>query len=326
MMDKLIGSFTEQIKEAMEIGSNAILIQPTKAVRNVVVCGLGGSGIGGDLVTNLVHDKMLEPMATCKEYVLPEYVDKHTLLIIVSYSGNTEETLHMLKEGIDRNAKIVCIASGGSLIKLAQKAGLDYITIPAGLPPRACLAYSFIQQLYILNRYSLIDDGFRVGLEEVVELIDDNEKKIRKEAKQIAKKLKGKTPVIYAAPNMAAVALRFRQQLNENAKVLAWHAVIPEMNHNELVGWTAKGKYAVVMLRNESDYERIQHRMEINKTIIEPFAKTIIELNCKGDSLIAQELYMIHLLDWVSYYLAEYRGVDAMEVKVIDFLKSELAN
>jgi len=326
MMDKLIGSFTKQIKEAMEIGAAAKLIQPTKAVRNVVVCGLGGSGIGGDLVINLVHDKLLVPMVTCKEYVLPEYVDKHTVLFIVSYSGNTEETLHMFKEGIDRNAKIVCIASGGSLLKLAQKAGIDYITIPSGLPPRACLAYSFIQQLYILDRYHLINNAFTLGLEEAIDFLDGSEKKIRKEAQRVAKKLKGKMPVIYAAPSMSAVALRFRQQLNENAKVLAWHNVIPEMNHNELVGWTAPGKYAVVMLRNESDYERIQHRMEINKKIISKYAKTIIELYCQGDSLIAQELYMIHLLDWVSYYLAELRKVDAMEVKVIDYLKAELAN
>ena len=324
-MNDLILSFTSQLNDAMEIGQKAKLIQPTKTIQNVVVCGLGGSGIGGNLVAELVADKMHYPMTVVKDYHLPFFVNKHTLLIICSYSGNTEETIHALKEGIDRNAKIVCIASGGSLEHLAETAGLDYIKIPSGMPPRAALAFSFVQQLYILSRFKLIDEGWILGLESAIELIDHQEKKIQKFAQRIAKKIWNKTPVIYAPAGTEAVAVRWRQQINENSKMLCWHHVIPEMNHNELVGWRNKGKYAVIMLRNETDYERTKHRFEIAKGIIGNYTKTIIEVESHGENAIARSLYLIHLGDWVSFFTAEKRGVDAVEVKVIDYLKAELA-
>ncbi|MCY7361019.1 MAG: bifunctional phosphoglucose/phosphomannose isomerase, partial [Ignavibacteria bacterium] len=204
--------------------------------------------------------------------------------------------------------------------------GLDCIMIPGGMPPRSCLGYSFVQQLYILFHYRFIDLGFEIGVEGAVKLLDKDEKKIQKLALKIAKKLNKKTPVIYAAANMEAVATRFRQQLNENSKVLCWHNVIPEMNHNELVGWTEKGKYAVVVLRNKTDHERIQRRMKIVKDIVEKYAKTYIEIESKGNNEIERSLYLIHLTDWISFHLAELRKIDATEVKVIDYLKAELAN
>ncbi|HAP00464.1 MAG TPA: hypothetical protein DCQ93_00935 [Bacteroidetes bacterium] len=176
----------------------------------------------------------------------------------------------------------------------------------------------------MLFHYRLIDLGFEEGVKSAIKLLDKNEKKIRKEAVRVAKKLNKKTPVIYGCAGYEGAAVRFRQQLNENAKVLCWHHVIPEMNHNELVGWTQKGKYAVVFLRNENDYERNQMRIDINKKIISQHAKTIIEIFSKGESAIENTLYLIHLCDWVSFYLSEIRKVDATEVKVIDYLKSEL--
>lgn len=264
-MEKLIAGFTEQLKEAIEIGRSAELTPQHHDIRNVVIAGLGGSGIGGSIVSELVHDKMKVPIVLCKAYHLPEFVNEHTLLITCSYSGNTEETIHALEDGMNRMAKIVCITSGGSMKKIADKAAIDSIIIPGGMPPRACLGYSMLQILYILFHYRLIDLGFEEGVKSAIKLLDKNEKKIRKEAVRVAKKLNKKTPVIYGCAGYEGAAVRFRQQLNENAKVLCWHHVIPEMNHNELVGWTQKGKYAVVFLRNENDYERNQMRIDINK-------------------------------------------------------------
>lgn len=323
-MDKLIEKFTKQLSEAMEIGRKAALTPQHHDIRNVVVAGMGGSGIGGNLVSELVLGKMKVPMLVCKDYFLPEFVNEHTLLIISSYSGNTEETIHALEEGINRMSKIVCITSGGSVKTIAEKAGLDCILIPGGMPPRACLSYSFIQQLYVLFHYRLIDLGFEEGIKDAIKLLDKQENRIQKEAKRVAKKLNKKIPVIYSCAGMESIAVRFRQQLNENSKTLAWHHVIPEMNHNELVGWRTKGKYAVVFLRNETDYERNQTRIKIAKEVIENYTKTIIEINSKGDSLMERALYLIHLTDWVSYFLAEMREMDATEVKVIDYLKAEL--
>jgi glucose/mannose-6-phosphate isomerase len=142
----------------------------------------------------------------------------------------------------------------------------------------------------------------------------------------IAKKISGKLPVIYSAGHFEGVAVRFRQQLNENSKILAWHAVIPEMNHNELVGWRddARDK-AVIFLRNVEDFERVQTRMEINKKIIKKHTNTVIEIWSEGKSYLEEVFYLIHLTDWVSVLLADLREVDATEVKVIDFLKNSLA-
>ena len=171
-MDQLIASFTKQMAEAVEIGRGMKLTPRHKDIRNVVVAGMGGSGIGGNLVAELISEKMKYPLVVCKDYFLPEWVDEHTLLIASSYSGNTEETLHALEEAIRRNCKIVCVSSGGSMISLARKAGLDYVIIPGGKPPRGCLAYSFIQQLFILAFYNLIDEGFVVGIEQAIGLLD----------------------------------------------------------------------------------------------------------------------------------------------------------
>ncbi|MBC7553113.1 MAG: bifunctional phosphoglucose/phosphomannose isomerase, partial [Taibaiella sp.] len=148
----------------------------------------------------------------------------------------------------------------------------------------------------------------------------------QKKAKALAKKIVGKLPVIYSAPNFEGVAIRFRQQINENSKMLCWHNVIPEMNHNELVGWKddAPDK-VVIIIRNDNDFKRTQSRMEINKAVIKEHTPNIIEIYSEGKSYWEKALYIIHLTDWVSLFLAELRKVDAVEVKVIDFLKGSLA-
>ncbi len=325
-MDQLIAGFTKQMAEAIEIGKDIRLSPARKEIRNIVVAGMGGSGIGGNLVAELTSAKLPIPFVVIKDYFLPEWVNEHTLLIASSYSGNTEETIHVLEESIRRNCKTICVSSGGSVVSLAKKAGLDYILIPGGQPPRACLAYSFIQQLFILEHYNFIDDGFIVGIQQAITMLDKEEKKMMKQAKSIAKKLNKRNPVIYSAVNFEAVALRWKQQLNENAKILCWHNQLPEMNHNELVGWRTPGKYAVIFLRSDSDYSRIQQRMNIAKNIISQYTRHILEVWSQGDSYIEKSLFLIHLGDWVSYYLADMRKVDAMEVNVIDYLKTELAN
>ena len=326
MMNDLIARFSDQLTEAVEIGRKADLTPQHYDIRNVCIVGMGGSGIGGNLVQSLVNEKIKVPVTVVKDYFLPAHVNLHTLLICCSYSGNTEETLHAFEEGLRRDVKIVCITSGGSLKALAEKAGVDCITIPSGMPPRACLGYAFVQQLYILFHYRLIDLGFEVGLQNSVKMLNKQEDRIQKLAKKMAKKMNKKTPIIYTTTQLEAVAVRFRQQLNENAKVLTWHHVVPEMNHNELVGWRSKGKYAVVYLRTDEDFARNNTRWEINKKIIGDYCKTILEVEAKGNSFIEKVLYLVHLCDWISFELAVLREVDPVEVKVIDFLKAELTN
>jgi glucose/mannose-6-phosphate isomerase len=302
-MKQLITDFPIQLHEALIIGQSYRFKTAKKAFSNVVLTGLGGSGIGGSIVQNFVFDKMKVPFIVNKDYFLPSFVNAHSLVIVSSYSGNTEETTQAMQQAIKAKATIVCITSGGKVSEMAKKKNLDCILVPAGMPPRACIGYSLLQVLFTLQHFGLI----------------------KKKAKALAQKICNKTPIIYSAPEFEGVAVRFRQQINENGKMLCWHHVIPEMNHNELVGWRDKtNERAVVILRDKDDYERVQLRMEINKKVIKKFTNNISEVYAKGKNYWDKVFYFIHLTDWVSVYLADMRNQNATEVKVIDFLKAEL--
>jgi len=178
----------------------------------------------------------------------------------------------------------------------------------------------------MLNHYGIIEDSFKVDFDKAITLLDTEKADIQKQAMDLAKRMHKQTPVIYVAKGFEGVAVRFRQQLNENSKMLCWHNVIPEMNHNELLGWrTNVDGLAVVYFRNKCDYDRNQIRMDINKNVISKFTSNITEIWSKGDSLIENSLYQISVGDWTSWYLSEMNNVDAIEIDVIDFLKGELA-
>lgn len=325
-MKKLVANFPTQLHEALIIGQNYRFQTAQKTFSNVVLSGLGGSGIGGSIVQNFVGDELKIPFIVNKDYSLPAFVNKDSLVIISSYSGNTEETIAAMQQALKAKATVVCITSGGKISELCKKKKLDCILLPAGMPPRSCLGYSLTQVLFILGYFKLIKTDFEKQLKASIKLMKDDQKDIQKQAKALAKKLNGKLPIIYSAANFEGVAVRFRQQINENSKMLCWHHVVPEMNHNELVGWRTKDKNkVVVLLRNETDYERTQLRMEINKTIIKKYTPNIIEIWSKGKSYLERVFYIVHLTDWASVFLAELNGTDDTEVKVIDFLKGELA-
>jgi len=325
-MKQLVQEFSTQLQEALIIGQSYKFNTAKREFRNVVLTGLGGSGIGGSIVQNYVFDSLKVPFVVNKDYFLPAFVDKDTLVIACSYSGNTEETVMALKAAVKAKATIICITSGGAIAETAKKKNFDCILVPAGMPPRACLGYSLVQVLYTLAHFGLISNGFEREIKAAIKLLQNDAKELEREGKALAKKLDGKTPIIYAAPDFEGVAVRFRQQINENGKMLAWHHVVPEMNHNELVGWRDKdNNRAVVILRNENDFERVQTRFELNKQIIKKYTKSITEVYSRGNSYWEKVFSLVHLTDWCSVYLAEMHGVDATEVKVIDFLKGELA-
>ena len=325
-MKDLIQQFPTQLEKAVAIGK-PFKSQFSKAkFENVVVSGLGGSGIGADLVKEYVAPHLSVPFIVSKDYLLPEFIGKHTLFIASSYSGNTEETLASVKIALKKKAKITCITSGGKLAEIAKKEKLDLIIIPSGMPPRSCLGYSFVQQLFVLKQNGLLKKNFETELKSAIALLKKEQKSIDKAALKLAEKIFDKTPVIYAVDGFSAVAVRFRQQVNENGKQLCWHHVVPEMNHNELVGWRTKDEnLAVVIFRNKEDYKRSQARIELNKEIFKQYTPNIIEIWSKGNSYLERALYLIHVGDWISWHLSVLRNFDCTEVKVIDWLKAELA-
>jgi len=325
-MKQLVLDFPLQLQEALIIGKNHRFITPPAEFSNVVVTGLGGSGIGASIVQNYVFDKLKIPFVVNKDYFIPAFVNKHSLVIVCSYSGNTEETVLALHEARKRRASIVCITSGGKVAEYAGAKYLDCILVPAGMPPRACLGYSLVQLLRVLYNFGLIGNNFEREIKASIKQLKNSQEDIQKKAMAAAKKIHGKLPIVYSSSSIEGVAIRFRQQLNENSKLLSWSGAIPEMNHNELVGWRDDASDKVVItLRNEDDYKRVQARMEIGKKIYKKYNPTIIDIYSEGKTYWEKIFYLIHLTDWISVILADLRGVDATEVKVIDFLKKSLA-
>jgi len=325
-MKNLVETFSKQLSQAIKIGETTKLGSARSKIDNVLISGLGGSGIGGSIVAELVAMESKVPITVSKGYFIPGFVNENTLVIICSYSGNTEETVNCMELALERKARIACITSGGKVEEIAKANSLDHILIPGGMPPRACLGYSLTQLLFILHRFGVIGGDFKSQLEKAIVLLETEEKNIIAEATKIASTLLGKLPVIYTTTYNEGIAIRFRQQLNENAKVLCWHHVIPEMNHNELVGWREKNdNICVVIFRDQDDYSRNQARIEINKKVFANYTPHIVEIYSKGGSDLEKALYLIHLGDWVSVILAEKRNIDANEIEVINSLKGALA-
>jgi glucose/mannose-6-phosphate isomerase len=325
-MYQLIESFPAQLREAIAIGEKAVLKKPAAPIKNILITGLGGSGIGGTIVSEIISGECTVPVVVNKNYFIPAFVDAGTLVIVCSYSGNTEETLEALELAINKNAKITCITSGGKLAEIAKTKNFDLVMIPSGNPPRACLGYSLVQLFYVLNGYGILGADFKKQLAASVALLEKEKSNIISEAAVVTDFLFGKTPVIYAVDGYNGVATRFRQQINENSKMLCWHNILPEMNHNELVGWAEKNDtLAVIILRNKQDYTRTQTRIEISKEVFNKYTPNIKEIWSKGDSFLERSIYLIHLTDYVSVMLADKKKIDATEVDIINHLKGELS-
>lgn len=329
-MKKLIESFTVQLTDALKIGQAVDLQRPGSDIRNVLISGMGGSGIGANLVQSLTFGRIPIPVSVCKGYNIPQFVGPHTLFIACSYSGNTEETLASIQKAMLKRAHVICITSGGKMLEIAKEYNLLYIQVPPGSPsPRAMIGYSITSLLFALYHSNLIGAAFIKETENAVEYIDRGAKAIRAEAELIAKKLKGKLPIIYCDGRLEAMAVRFQNQINENSKQLAHVNTFPEMNHNEIVGWmfpeNLLKQSQVIYLYSDHDHDRVEKRMEICRGIIEKKSTHIIDIVAEGASLLEQYYYLIHLTDWISYYLAKENQIDPDPVDVITYLKDELS-
>ncbi len=323
-MKTIVASLKDQLKDAKSI-AESITIKNVKPFNHIVITGLGGSGIGGGIVNDLVYNTIKIPITLNKGYELPASVDENTLVIVSSFSGNTEETVICLNQAIEAKSSIFCITSGGQVLETAQSLGLDYIQLPKAESPRTMLSYSITQMVYALNAYNLLGDiDLDAQMNGAIALIETKTQDIQATADKLAKFFYKKLPVLYSVDGFSGVCERFRQQINENAKMLCWHHIVPEMNHNELVGWTEKhDDISVLFMRNTSDHKRNAVRVNLNKEIVAKYSNTM-EIFSLGENHLERTMYWIHLGDWVSIFLSEMNAVDAVEVNVIDFLKSEL--
>ena len=325
-MKKLIAEFPQNIVDALKIASNMKYSKPQHEIRNIVICGMGGSGIGGRLVAQWLGAEIKVPVLFVQDYDLPAFVNENSLVIGSSYSGNTEETLSSVAQGLERGSHIVGICSGGLLQEFCNKNKLDAVIVPGGNPPRSALAFSVIQLISLFTQLNLISDESLGSIEKGRNLIVSEKENIEVEARELARFLKDKVIAIYAPSNYEAVAIRARQQFNENGKLLCWHHVIPEMNHNELVGWGGgDDRFGALFIDTQDWNPRNNKRLEFSLEVVRSKTKNVLVIKAKGDSVIERSLYIIHLVDWASWYLSEIKSVDAMDIKVIDSLKSTLA-
>jgi len=336
MYDKIY-NFPEQIEEAAQIGRGLTIDKDYfKDVTNIVVIGMGGSAIGGDLVRSYLGENITIPFQVCRNYHLPSFVDSSSLVIASSYSGNTEETLSAFQTAIEKKAHIFCLTTGGKLGSLAEKYNFPVAKLPQGYQPRAALGFSVIPLLYFFSKIGLIEN-IDNDVNEVVAGLKMYRKQYSMEtdteknpAKILSNKLANKIPIIYTGPELTdTIGTRWKGQICENSESLAFNNQFPEFNHNELVGWNKiepyKDNLIVVYLRDTEDFAQISRRMSIVKEIIENLGIEVIDIYSQGDFKLGRMFSLIQIGDFVSFYLAVLNNVDPTPVKAIEQLKDKLS-
>ncbi len=330
-------AFPAYLSEAHDIGRRAKISTPADGLSSILVLGMGGSAIGGELASGLLFAELRVPMNVLRGYDLPAYVGSDTLVLVSSYSGNTEETLSGYRQARDRGARIICSTTGGEVGKQASVYGHDTVTIPGGLPPRAALPYSLVPMLVVLSRLGLIDDP-GPQIDDAVSVAEESASSHgldtpveENPAKAMALWLQGHIPVVYGtAPMTSVVANRWAGQFSENSKTIAHRNELPEMNHNEIVGWSGPralaGNARVVFLKDEEDHARVVRRMEFTIGEVEASGAEARVAASSGATRLGRMISLVSLGDFTSFYLAMLEGVDPTPVATIDRLKSTLAD
>ncbi len=330
-----IAALPQQCAEAWDKIQLITLPDEYRRARQVVVLGLGGSAIGGDLLRGLLVEECPVPVVVHRDYGLPAFVDSHTLVIASSYSGNTEETLSGFDEAWRRGARLLAVTTGGELARRARERGVPLYLYEYEAQPRAALGYSLFSLLGVMQHL-----GF-VGVEarEVTEA-GDVMKQWQAEigpavpssanpAKSLAKELHGRLPVVYGAEHLSAVARRWKGQFNENAKCWAVFDVVPELTHNTVAGYSCPSSLReiafVVVLSAASNTPRVRKRLEIVGELLRRNGFAYRVLQARGQSKLAQVLSSVHMGDYVSYYLAMLYDADPWEIGSIDWVKERLS-
>ena len=297
----------------------------------LAVSGMGGSAIGGDLLSDLLVDQVEVPIITCRGYHLPSYVREGALVFTISYSGNTEETLSTFLEALKRKCMVIAITSGGRLAYLCRKLKVPILDVPEGMVPRAALPYLFIPLIILAERFN-VAKGLREQVKAAASLLmamrdelgpDVPEEENR--AKELASRIMGTVPVVYGFGHLRAVAYRLKTQFNENSKVPSFYNCIPDLNHDEIVGWEGeealtKG-FSVIFLRSPREGPEVKARIELTKQIIAGKVARILEIRARGSSRLEEMFSVLYVGEVASLYLALMRGVDPSVTPSIDMVK-----
>ncbi|MGH2694768.1 MAG: bifunctional phosphoglucose/phosphomannose isomerase [Actinomycetota bacterium] len=334
-----VEGFPDQCARAWEIGGSIGNLPDADGVESIVVLGMGGSGVSGDVTRCVVEPRLAVPLRTIKSYgPLPEWVGRNTLVFAVSYSGSTEETVAALEVVHERGARIITISSGGPLRERAKSYGLAHAGIPTGLQPRASLGYLTLPILGALTTMGLVPE-LQDDVDEAIEVLQQVAERCHRKrptgenpAKDLASRIAGRVPVVYGGHGLGAVAAyRFKCDLNEYGKTPAYWHELPELDHNEIVGWNnleelTRERFVVIMLRDPEDHPRVALRFDITRRLIEDKLAEVIELTAEGTSAPARVLSLVMHTQLAAIYVGLGYGVDPGPVAVIQRLKKELSD
>lgn len=334
MLDR-IRELPQQVRDAWQAAGAVPFPDSYRSTRTVLVLGMGGSAIGGDLLRVYAADESPVPILVSRDYDLPAWVNSDTLVIAISFSGGTEETLSTFEQAAGRGAKLLAISTGGRLAEMARAYSAPTLKINYQSQPRAALGHLFTPLVRIFSTLGFLGDK-GTEYQEAVSLLErlrDEYARERpaseNEAKQLARALYGKIAVIYGAGMLAEVAHRWKTQVNENGKTLAFYEIYPELNHNAVVGYehpaAAKRDIAIVELDSTLVPPRVRMRMDVTDRIMQQAGIAYHRVPARGQSALAQIYAAITLGDYTTYYLAMLNGADPTPVDTINYLKGELA-
>jgi len=328
-----IKELAQQVRDAWAIVGKAALPPAYGDARNITVAGMGGSAIGGDLAAALLADELKVPMTVHRDYGLPAYVGRDSLVIASSYSGNTEETLASFEQARKRGAKVLVLTTGGKLADLARASNYPVVTFSYKAQPRAALGYSLGLVLGVLTKLSFVRDltadidAALADLAKIEERVHEGAR--TNDAKKMALELFGRVIVAYGAGVMGVMARRVKGQWNENAKNWSAFDVMSELNHNAVVGFPhppiAKEALTVLLLRSDRDNPRHKLRFEVTRELLDRAGVPHKTLQFAGQNMLSEVLQMVYFTDYVSFYVALLNGADPSPVKSIDYLKDRLA-
>ena len=342
--DNMIGlleDFPGKMRDSLRLGeeftlSPDLLSATPDRFKNIVVLGMGGSAIGGDLLSGYLADELSIPFLVIRGYDVPKFVGEDSLVFAVSYSGNTEETISALKKSLEAKAKVIALTSGGKFAELSKDKNFPFIKVPAGIQPRAAIPYLFFPMLKVLERMGLIKERNQ-EIKEALDILHGLCKEYSSKsplksnlAKKVALNLYQYLPLVYGSEGLLeAVAMRWKTQINENSKWPCFWNVFSELDHNEIVGYEIENNInrlvKIIYLKDKEGSLRINQRREITQKIISNKVAEFITCQSSGKGKLARMFSLIYLGDMVSYYLAILNQVDPSPVACIENLKKELA-
>jgi glucose/mannose-6-phosphate isomerase len=323
-----------QLRTGFRLGRDVEGLPAGSEITGIVVCGMGGSGIAADVARSLHGPSSRVPVTSCKGYALPAASDARTLVLAVSFSGNTEETLAVFDEAAARGCAVVSVGSGGALAERAAAGGRAHVAIPSDVEvPRAALGYLAGAILGIVEAAG-VGPPMAADVDKAAALADDLAARLgpgcplpENESKDLALWLAGRTPVIWGSEGVAeAAALRWKNQFNENAKVPAFCSVLPELDHNEVEGWgPGTGiAFGLIVLRHDNEHPRIGQRVEASLDVVRESGLSVRQVWAEGTTPAEGLFSLMAKADFASVYLAVLRGVDPTPVPVLMGLKERL--